>query len=151
MTTLPLANAVLPLFFGFYFGMIFFCIIVVPLEAYIFKKLERVTFFRILPYIFFANIVSWILGLITSAPIMNMIEFHKFSSDPDKNGVLETFFAFIVAFILSWFIEYIFLRFFSKHFSFSHLFKTTCYANMLSYLTIYVIVFGWIIIEGLLS
>ena len=149
INTLPLANAILPLFFNFYFGLIFFSIIVVPLEGYIFKKLEKITFSRILPYIFSANIVSWILGLIFSAPIMNMIEFHEFSSDPDKEGVLEAFFAFIVAFVLSWFIEYVFLKLFSKRLLFSHLFKTTCYANMFSYLAIYLVIFGGIIIQGI--
>jgi hypothetical protein len=147
---LPLANVVIPLFFSFYFGLLIFCIIVVPLEAYVFKKREKHDFSRILPYVFFANIVSWIFGLFISIPFMSLVEVHEFSSDPDKEHVIDAFFAFIIAFLLSWLIEFLFLKLFAKRLSFTHLFKTTCFANMFSYLVIYVVTFSWIIIDGLL-
>ena len=148
INSLPLANVIIPLFAEFYFGLIFCSVIVIPLESYIFKKLEKIKFSRILTYVFFANIVSWVFGFILSVPLQ-LIEFHKFTSDSDKEKVIEAFCTFIVAFFLSWLIEYIFIIFFKKRLSLKHPFKTTCYANMFSYLTIFVIVFGWIIIEGL--
>lgn len=148
---LPLANLVVPLFLEFYTGLFFCCIIVVPFEAYIFKYLEKISYSKILLYVFLANIASWIIGIIISAFLMSMIEYFTFSSDPDKERVLEWFVAFIIAFFLSWLIESLFLKCFQKRLLLTKPFKTTFYANMFSYLIIYIIYFGGIIIEGLLS
>ncbi len=148
---LPLANVIFGLNVAFYITTYFFFIIVVPLEAYIFKRLENITFSRILTYIFFANIVSWILGIIISAPLMNFLEIYAFSSDPDRDGVMEFFFAFIIAFFISWLIEYVFIICFKKRLSLSKPFKTAFYANMFSYLLIYIVHFGGIIIDGFIG
>lgn len=147
--SLPPANIIMGTSFEFYIALFFFCIVVVPLEALIFKKLEKINFTQILLLISLANLTSWFIGFIFSFFILDPLPLFSYSYFDGRKWVVALFSTFISAFILSWLIEYLFIKLFNKRFSFSHLFKTTGYANMSSYLLIYIICFSLIIIQGL--
>jgi len=80
---------------------------------------------------------------------MNLIPLDDSYSDSPLNIYILQFFAFIAMLILCWLIEYGFLKIFAKDFSFSHLFKTTGYANIVSWLLIYTFIFGGMIYADL--
>ena len=147
--SLPLANVVLGISFTFYFGLLLFFVIIVPIESFIFSKLEKIAFSRIILFVFFANIISWILGFLISATKLDYIPPFAYSDYNEKAWVMSLFSSFITAFFLSWITEYAFLKLFQKRLCFLRLFKTSFYANMFSYLAIYIIAFGGIIIQGL--
>ncbi len=149
INTLPIANVIMPIAFEFYIGLLLFWLIVLPLEALIFKLLEKIAFLRIFLFIFLSNLVSWVLGFIIGTFVLSYIPLFTYSYFDSKGWVFSLFAIFIVSFFMSWFIEYFFLKLFAKRFSFTHLFKTTGYANMCSYIVLYVISFCSIIIQGL--
>ena len=150
MNTLPLANFIMPISFELYTGLLLFGIVILPIEAFVFKLLEKTAFFRILLFVFLSNLVSWVLGFIIST-FISFVPLFTYSYFDRKGWVFSLFSIFIVSFFISWFIEYLFLKIFAKRFSFAHLFKTTGYANMCSYIVLYVISFSSIIIQGLFS
>lgn len=146
---LPLANIIVGAFGAPFFIMLIFWYAVLMIEwpvVYLVQK-RRVPFWHTLWLVGAANVVSWFIGAALSQFIPDVYE-TEISPDifvPNRTFVFAAFFGIVAAFFLSWLLEYLFIRAFKKFFTFYRLGKAVGYANMVTYLAIYVFSFSRLI------
>jgi hypothetical protein len=120
-----------------YVMALMFCFLVVPIEAAILYAMERpaVGFGRSIGLVIAANIVSWIAGVVIMFLIPVPMSYRTNESQPPYfHGIIV---GFIVAYFLSWAIEYwVISRF--RRFPFRRLTWSTGLANAASYAAVFV-------------
>ena len=121
-----------------YVMVLFFCLLVILLEAACFFTFQRHTvgFGAALGLVALANIVSWAAGMIITEIIPVPYGFAAHESRPEYfYGIMI---GFILAFFLSWLIEHRVINGFRKRFAFCHLGRTTGIANFASYSAVFI-------------
>ena len=143
--SLPLANLIFGAFDLPFFLMMVFWFVVLLIEypcVYLIQK-RKVSILHTIWLVGTANVVSWLIGYNTIHLFPNYygIEIDFGVYKPDQAYVIASFVVIIIAFFISWLIEYLFIRLFRRFFNFHRLGKAVGYANLITYLAIYILCF----------
>jgi hypothetical protein len=137
--SLPLANVILA-YHAPYVMAVLLCFIVLPIEYFVFWLFQRRRPFsslKIFGQIILANIISLIAGVIISAFIPSLGTMWQGGMSTDY--LWGIYFGYIFAFFISWYVEYHVMSLLNKKTPFPNLTKTIGYANMASYVVLYII------------
>jgi hypothetical protein len=126
-----------------YVMVLMFCFVVVPVETAIFFVYQRpsVRFWSSVWLVASANAVSWILGALITSLIPVPEGFTRHESRPTYLWGMVI--GFVLAYFLSWAIEYQYMRVFRRRFTFTRLSWSVAAANLASYAAILIITLVW--------